>query len=66
MLEKADVIGYYGVYQQGVDVTFAPGIQPPVNNPWLLVSAMAAVTRTWIAGLTATVGATTRAPLHAT
>ncbi|PJO39240.1 N5,N10-methylene tetrahydromethanopterin reductase [Delftia acidovorans] len=53
----ADVIGYYDVYQGGVDLTLREGIQLPVNNPWLLVSAMAAVTRHIGFGLTATVGA---------
>lgn len=56
-LFMADVIGYYDVYQQGVDVTLRQGIQLPVNNPWLLVSAMAAVTQHLGFGLTATVGA---------
>ena len=37
----ADVIGYYDVYQGGVDLTLREAIQLPVNNPWLLVSAMA-------------------------
>ena len=53
----ADVVGYYDVYQGGVDLTLREGIQLPVNNPWLLVSAMAAVTRHIGFGLTATVGA---------
>lgn len=53
----ADVIGYYDVYQNGVDLTLREGIQLPVNNPWLLVSAMAAVTKHLGFGLTATVGA---------
>lgn len=53
----ADVIGYYDVYQQGVDLTLREGIQLPVNNPWLLVAAMAAVTQHIGFGLTATVGA---------
>lgn len=53
----ADVIGYYDVYQQGVDLTLREGIQLPVNNPWLLISAMAAVTEHLGFGVTATVGA---------
>ncbi|RMX07704.1 LLM class flavin-dependent oxidoreductase [Corticibacter populi] len=53
----ADVIGYYDVYQQGVDLTLREGIQLPVNNPWLLVSAMAAVTEHLGFGVTATVSA---------
>ncbi|VVE78566.1 LLM class flavin-dependent oxidoreductase [Pandoraea sputorum] len=53
----ADVIGYYDVYQGGVDLTLREGIQLPVNNPWLIVSAMAAVTHHIGFGLTAMVGA---------
>jgi len=53
----ADVIGYYDVYQGGVDLTLREAIQLPVNNPWLLVSAMAAVTQHIGFGVTATVGA---------
>ncbi|QTB99093.1 LLM class flavin-dependent oxidoreductase [Alcaligenes sp. SORT26] len=53
----ADVVGYYDVYQHGVDLTLREGIQLPVNNPWLLVSAMAAVTQHIGFGLTATVAA---------
>lgn len=53
----ADVIGYYDVYQDGVDLTLREAIQLPVNNPWLVVSAMAAVTKHIGFGLTATVGA---------
>src|SRR5260370_992855 len=53
----ADVVGYYDVYQGGVDLTLREGIQLPVNNPWLLVSAMAAVTPHIGFGLTATVPA---------
>lgn len=53
----ADVVGYYDVYQQGVDLTLREGVQLPVNNPWLLVSAMAAVTQHIGFGLTASVAA---------
>lgn len=53
----ADVIGYYDVYQQGVNLTLREGIQLPVNNPWLLISAMAAATEHLGFGVTATVGA---------
>ncbi len=53
----ADVVGYYDVYQRGVDLTLREAIQLPVNNPWLLVSAMAAVTEHLGFGLTATVNA---------
>lgn len=40
----ADIIGVYDVYQGGVDLTLKESIQLPVNDPLLLVSAMAAVT----------------------
>jgi len=53
----ADVIGYYDVYQGGTDLTLRESIQLPVNNPWLLISAMAAVTEHIGFGVTATVGA---------
>ncbi len=41
----ADIVGVYDVYQHGVDITAREAIQLPVNDPMLLVSAMAAVTR---------------------
>ncbi len=41
----ADIIGVYDVYQRSVDLTLAESIQLPVNDPLMLVSAMAAVTR---------------------
>ncbi|THJ32125.1 LLM class flavin-dependent oxidoreductase [Lampropedia aestuarii] len=57
----ADVIGYYDVYQRGqnhgVDLTLREGIQLPVNNPWLVISAMAAVTEHLGFGVTATISA---------
>ena len=40
----ADIVGVYDVYQHNVDVTLRESIQLPVNDPTLLVSAMAAVT----------------------
>lgn len=40
----ADIVGTYDVYQGNVDVTLRESIQLPVNDPTLLVSAMAAVT----------------------
>ncbi|NER61154.1 LLM class flavin-dependent oxidoreductase, partial [Pseudomonas sp. MAFF212428] len=43
----------YDVYQQSVDVPLKESIQLPVNDPLLLVSAMAAVTRHLGFGLTA-------------
>jgi len=41
----ADVSGVYDVYQGGIDVTAREAVQLPVNDPTLLVPAMAAVTR---------------------
>lgn len=41
----ADIVGVYDVYQGNVDVTLRESIQLPVNDPLLLVPAMAAVTR---------------------
>ncbi|MGF6545652.1 LLM class flavin-dependent oxidoreductase [Paraburkholderia youngii] len=40
----ADIVGVYDVYQHNVDVTLRESIQLPVNDPTLLISAMAAVT----------------------
>jgi len=41
----ADVAGAYDVYQGGIEVTAREAVQLPVNDPTLLVPAMAAVTR---------------------
>ncbi|PJY98116.1 LLM class flavin-dependent oxidoreductase [Pseudomonas donghuensis] len=49
----ADIVGVYDVYQQSVDVALKESIQLPANDPLLLVSAMAAVTRNLGFGLTA-------------
>jgi FMN-dependent oxidoreductase (nitrilotriacetate monooxygenase family) len=49
----ADIVGVYDVYQNSVDVPLKEAIQLPVNDPLLLVSAMAAVTRNLGFGLTA-------------
>ncbi|UZE24064.1 LLM class flavin-dependent oxidoreductase [Pseudomonas sp. B21-056] len=49
----ADIVGVYDVYQQSLDVTLKESIQLPVNDPLLLVSAMAAVTKNLGFGLTA-------------
>ena len=49
----ADIVGVYDVYQQSVDVPLKESIQLPVNDPLLLVSAMAAVTKHLGFGLTA-------------
>ncbi|CAK13170.1 LLM class flavin-dependent oxidoreductase [Pseudomonas entomophila] len=49
----ADIVGTYDVYGQSVDVPLKEAIQLPVNDPLLLVSAMAAVTKHLGFGLTA-------------
>ncbi|PSS50195.1 LLM class flavin-dependent oxidoreductase [Pseudomonas sp. BBP2017] len=49
----ADIVGVYDVYQNNVEVPLKESIQLPVNDPLLLVSAMAAVTRHLGFGLTA-------------
>ncbi|RLK33497.1 LLM class flavin-dependent oxidoreductase [Cupriavidus plantarum] len=41
----ADIVGVYDVYGGNVDVTLRESIQLPVNDPLLLVSAMAAATK---------------------
>ncbi|MEY1683683.1 LLM class flavin-dependent oxidoreductase, partial [Stenotrophomonas maltophilia] len=46
-------VGTYDIYGQSLDVTLKEAIQLPVNDPLLLVSAMAAVTRHLGFGLTA-------------
>lgn len=49
----ADILGVYDVYQQNIALTARESIQLPVNDPLLLVSAMAAVTRHLGFGITA-------------
>ena len=41
----ADIIGVYDIYGGGIDVTAREAVQLPVNEPTLLVPAMAAATR---------------------
>ncbi len=41
----ADIVGVYDVYGGSLDLTLRESIQLPVNDPMLLVSAMAAATR---------------------
>ncbi|WP_455280842.1 LLM class flavin-dependent oxidoreductase [Cupriavidus necator] len=48
----ADIVGVYDIYQGNVDVTLRESIQLPVNDPLLLVPAMAAVTRNLGFGVT--------------
>lgn len=53
----ADIVGVYDVYQQSVDLTLHESIQLPVNDPLMLVSAMAAVTKGLGFGVTVNVHA---------
>jgi long-chain alkane monooxygenase len=53
----ADIVGVYDVYQQSVDLTLRESIQLPVNDPLMLVSAMAAVTKGLGFGVTVNVHA---------
>lgn len=49
----ADILGVYDVYQQSLDLPLREAIQLPVNDPLMLVSAMAHVTEHLGFGLTA-------------
>lgn len=49
----ADIVGVYDVYQNAVDTTLRESVQLPVNDPFLVVPAMAAVTRHLGFGVTA-------------
>ncbi|NEI71669.1 NtaA/DmoA family FMN-dependent monooxygenase [Rhizobium lusitanum] len=53
----ADILGVYDVYQGSVDLTLRESIQLPVNDPLLLVPAMAAVTQHLGFGVTVNAGA---------
>ncbi|MGQ3211870.1 MAG: LLM class flavin-dependent oxidoreductase [Shinella sp.] len=53
----ADIVGVYDVYQQSIDLTLRESIQLPVNDPLMLVSAMAAVTKGLGFGVTVNVNA---------
>jgi FMN-dependent oxidoreductase (nitrilotriacetate monooxygenase family) len=49
----ADVIGIYDVYGEGPEAALRSAAQMPINDPMMLVSAMAAVTRHLGFGITA-------------
>lgn len=49
----ADIVGVYDVYQHAIDLPLREAIQLPVNDPLLLVSAMAAATQHLGFGITA-------------
>ncbi len=51
----ADIIGVYDIYGGGIDVTAREAVQIPVNDPVLLVSAMAAATENLGFGITVNV-----------
>lgn len=51
----ADIIGTYDIYGGDIDVTAREAVQLPVNDPLLLVSAMAAVTEHLGFGITVNV-----------
>ncbi|MFK3777548.1 LLM class flavin-dependent oxidoreductase [Agrobacterium sp. NPDC089420] len=52
----ADIVGVYDIYQGSADLTLKESIQLPVNDPAMLVSAMAAVTRDLGFGITVNTG----------
>lgn len=49
----ADIIGVYDVYQNSVETTLRESVQLPLNDPAVIVSAMAAVTQHLGFGITA-------------
>lgn len=51
----ADILGTYDIYGNGVDVTLRESVQLPVNDPMLVVPAMAAVTQNLGFGITVNV-----------
>ncbi|WP_151717322.1 LLM class flavin-dependent oxidoreductase [Gemmobacter serpentinus] len=51
----ADILGVYDVYGGGIDVPAREAVQLPVNDPMMLVSAMAAVTKHLGFGITVNV-----------
>ncbi|WFS00588.1 LLM class flavin-dependent oxidoreductase [Rhizobium tumorigenes] len=53
----ADILGVYDVYDRSVDLTLREAIQLPLNDPSLLISGMAAVTRHLGFGVTVNVNA---------
>jgi FMN-dependent oxidoreductase (nitrilotriacetate monooxygenase family) len=53
----ADIVGVYDVYKSSVDLTLRESIQLPLNDPLLLVSGMAAVTKNLGFGVTVNINA---------
>lgn len=52
----ADIAGVYDIYQGNVDLVLRESVQLPVNDPLMLVSAMAAVTKHLGFGITVNLG----------
>jgi FMN-dependent oxidoreductase (nitrilotriacetate monooxygenase family) len=52
----ADILGVYDIYGGGIDLTLREAVQLPVNDPLLLVPAMAAVTEHLGFGVTVNIG----------
>ncbi len=59
----ADIVGVYDIYGGGADLTLRESIQLPVNDPMLLVSAMAAATEHLGFGITVNLSTETPALL---
>lgn len=53
----ADIVGVYDIYQGNVDLALKESVQLPVNDPLMLVSAMAAVTKNLGFGVTVNLSA---------
>jgi len=51
----ADIFGVYDIYGGNADAAFRNAVEFPVNDPWLLVPAMATVTKHLAFGVTGTV-----------
>jgi alkanesulfonate monooxygenase SsuD/methylene tetrahydromethanopterin reductase-like flavin-dependent oxidoreductase (luciferase family) len=56
----ADVLGVYDVYRGSHDAAIANAVQVPVNDPLLLIPAMAYVTRNLGFGVTCAVSSSPR------
>ncbi|MDB5556884.1 MAG: monooxygenase protein [Rhizobium sp.] len=53
----ADIVGVYDIYQGNVDLVLKESIQLPVNDPLMLISAMASVTKNLGFGITVNLSA---------
>ena len=61
----ADVVGVYDVYGGNADAALRSGVQVPVNDPTLLIPAMAAATEHLGFGVTANLSTNSRSCLRA-